>query len=56
MGRGAEEETGTRDGAAVRTRSLGECMTFCPERNFKAVMETIEALIILKSKSEELLI
>lgn len=46
MGRGAEEETGSRDGSTVRTKSLGECRTFCPERNFRAVMETIEALII----------
>ena len=28
----AEEEIGTRDEAAVRTRSLGEYMIFFPER------------------------
>lgn len=43
-------------GSAVRTKSLGECKTFSPERNFSAVMETVEALIIPKSKSEEVLL
>lgn len=56
MGRGAEEETGSRDGSTGRRKSLGECRTFCPERNFRAVMKTIEALIIPKPKSEEFLL
>lgn len=55
-GREAEEETRTRDGSSGRTESLEECRTFCPERNFRAVMETVEAFIIPKSKSEEVLI
>lgn len=55
MGREAEE-TGARDGSAGRTKSLGEGRTFCPERNFRAVMETMEAFIIPKSEGEEVLI
>lgn len=54
-GREAEEETRTRDGSSGRTESLGEGRTFCPERNFRAMMETTEELIIPKSKSEEVL-
>lgn len=52
-GEGQKKRQEQGDGSAVRTNFLGKCRTFCPETNFRAVMETIEALIIPKLKSEE---